>query len=191
MVKNPLTSAGDAGDARLIPGFRRSPRGRNSKPLQYSCPQNSMDRGPWWAIVHRVVKSWTEHTHRILKKLFLILKIKLSMYSFPPRKEIPKVSNSSWLFNYIESVFRWQSAVIAKSFFWGLSHHVDFLVREGQSDQFLPEWSRSAHLSPFTGSFTVCLALQVIFKAHPEHWSLGLTLKGQSLSGQRNTYFLF
>ena len=31
----------------------------NGNPLQYSCLENPMDRGAWWAIVHGVVKSWT------------------------------------------------------------------------------------------------------------------------------------
>ena len=31
----------------------------NSNPLQYSCLENPMDRGAWWALVHRVAKSWT------------------------------------------------------------------------------------------------------------------------------------
>ena len=52
MVKNPPASAGDGRDAGLIPGSGRSPRGGNGKPLQYSCLENSMDRGVWWATVH-------------------------------------------------------------------------------------------------------------------------------------------
>ena len=32
---------------------------RNGNPLLYSCPENSMDRGAWWAAVHGVMKSWT------------------------------------------------------------------------------------------------------------------------------------
>ena len=85
MVKNPPASAGDAGDTSLIPGLRRYPEGRNGKPLKYSFMKNYMDIGPWWAAVHRVVKSQTEHAHRILKQLLLILKMKLSMYSLSPR----------------------------------------------------------------------------------------------------------
>ena len=33
-------------------------KGMNGKPLQYSCLENSMDRGPWWATIHGVPKSW-------------------------------------------------------------------------------------------------------------------------------------
>ena len=41
-----------------IPGSGRSPGG-NGIPLQYSCLENPMDRGAWWAAVHRVTKNWT------------------------------------------------------------------------------------------------------------------------------------
>ena len=51
--------AGDAGDGGSIPGSRRSPEGGHSNPLQYSCLENTMDRGAWWATVHGVAKSWT------------------------------------------------------------------------------------------------------------------------------------
>ena len=52
-------SACNAGDAGLIPGLGRSPRGGHGYPLQYSCLENPMDRGAWRATVHRVAKSWT------------------------------------------------------------------------------------------------------------------------------------
>ena len=40
-----------------IPGPERFPGGGNDNPLQYSCPENSMNRGAWWASVHGVSKS--------------------------------------------------------------------------------------------------------------------------------------
>ena len=46
-------------DMGLIPGSGISPREGNSNPLQYSCLENSTDRGAWWATHHRVAKSWT------------------------------------------------------------------------------------------------------------------------------------
>ena len=52
VVKNLPANAGDARDSGLIPGLGKSPRGGNGNPLQYSCLENSMDRGAWWAIVH-------------------------------------------------------------------------------------------------------------------------------------------
>ena len=45
-----------AGDVGLIPGLGRSLGERNGNPLQCSCLENSMDRGAWWATVHRVAK---------------------------------------------------------------------------------------------------------------------------------------
>ena len=53
-------SAGGAQDVGLIIGSGRSPRGGNGKPLQYSCLENFMDRGAWWATVHRVTKAQTQ-----------------------------------------------------------------------------------------------------------------------------------
>ena len=49
----------NAGDLGLIPGSGRSPGEGYSNPLQYSCLENSMDRGAWQATVHRVPKSGT------------------------------------------------------------------------------------------------------------------------------------
>ena len=52
-------SACNAGDLGSIPGSARSTREGNSNPLQYSCLQNSMDRGAWWTTVNGVTKSQT------------------------------------------------------------------------------------------------------------------------------------
>ena len=53
VVKN---SPANAGDPDLISGSGRSPGEGNGNPLQYSCPDNSMNRGAWWATVHGVTK---------------------------------------------------------------------------------------------------------------------------------------
>ena len=58
-VKNLPAKAGDIKEVGLIPGSGRSPGGRHSNPFQYSCLKNPMDRGTWWATVHRITKSWT------------------------------------------------------------------------------------------------------------------------------------
>ena len=50
-------SACNAGDLGLIPGLGRSPGEGNGNPLQYSCLENSLDRGAWWATVYGVAKS--------------------------------------------------------------------------------------------------------------------------------------
>ena len=59
MVNNPSAHAGDIRDLDMILGLRRSPGGGHSNSLQYSRPENPMDRGDWWAIVHKVTESDT------------------------------------------------------------------------------------------------------------------------------------
>ena len=54
VVKNPPANAGDTG---LMPGLGRSPGEGNGNPHQYSCWENPMDRGAWWAEVQVKVKS--------------------------------------------------------------------------------------------------------------------------------------
>ena len=51
-------SACNVGDSGSIPGLGRSPGDGNGYPFQYSCLENSMGRGAWWAIVHTVARSW-------------------------------------------------------------------------------------------------------------------------------------
>ena len=57
MVKNLPANAGESRDSGLIPGSRRSPGGGHTDPLQCSLLENPMDRGAWWATVHRVTKT--------------------------------------------------------------------------------------------------------------------------------------
>ena len=57
--KESACSAGDIGDMGLIPGLGRSPGGEHGNPLQYSCLENLMDKGAWWATIHGVSKSQT------------------------------------------------------------------------------------------------------------------------------------
>ena len=56
VVKNSPANERDVG---LIRGLGTSPGERNGNLLQYSCLENSMDRGAWWAIVHGVTKGQT------------------------------------------------------------------------------------------------------------------------------------
>ena len=56
MVKNLPANAGDLGS---IPGSGRSPGGGHGNPLQYSCLENPMDRGAWWATIDGAAKSQT------------------------------------------------------------------------------------------------------------------------------------
>ena len=70
VVKNLPANAGDVRDVDLIPGLGRFRGGGHGSPFQYSCLENSMDRGAWGAIVHRVTQSQTQlkqlsmHTHK-------------------------------------------------------------------------------------------------------------------------------
>ena len=69
--KKSFVNRGDSGDMGSISGFGRSPKGGNGNSFQYSCRENSMDKGGWRAIVYVVAKSWTglatkrtrTHTH--------------------------------------------------------------------------------------------------------------------------------
>ena len=59
----------NAQDKDLTSGLGRSPGGGNGNPLQYSCLENPMDRGHWWAVVHGVTESQTQvstHTHNYI-----------------------------------------------------------------------------------------------------------------------------
>ena len=59
VVKNLPANSEDAGYTASIPGSGRSPGGGNGNLIQYSCLENSMDRGAWWATVHGVLKGQT------------------------------------------------------------------------------------------------------------------------------------
>ena len=77
MVKNMPANAGNAGDAGLIPGLKRSPEKGNGNPLQCSFLGNPMDRGAWQATVHEAAKSQTQlsnftftfHFHALEKEM--------------------------------------------------------------------------------------------------------------------------
>ena len=56
-------SACNVGDPGSIPGLGRSPGEGNGHPLQYSCLENPMDGGAWWATVHGFGKSRTRLSH--------------------------------------------------------------------------------------------------------------------------------
>ena len=60
VVKNLPANAGDARDVGLIHGLGRSCGGGSGNPLQYSCLENSTDRGAWWATVYGVTESQTQ-----------------------------------------------------------------------------------------------------------------------------------
>ena len=63
-VKKLPANTGDEGDVGSVPGSGGSPAGGNGNPLQYSCLENTMDKGVWQATVHRVVKNQTQQMKR-------------------------------------------------------------------------------------------------------------------------------
>ena len=77
VVKNPPANAGDIRDTGSIPGSGRSPGEGNGNPLQYSCLENPMDRGAWWATAYNVVESWTR-----LKRFSMHTRIYVLILSF-------------------------------------------------------------------------------------------------------------
>ena len=130
MEKNLPANAEDCSDAGLIPGWGRSPGGGNGNPLQYSCLENSMDRGAWWTVVPGVTKSQTQlsvhmhvcvhthththtHTHRAgilpaLQGLFKLHPHSLTCCTWFCLKEMSKISwflkNYSW-FHFLHYFF--------------------------------------------------------------------------------------
>ena len=65
VIKNLPTNAGGARDTGLIPGLGRSPREGKGYPLQYSCLENSVDRGVWQVTVMRLWKVRHEWAHTL------------------------------------------------------------------------------------------------------------------------------
>ena len=81
VVKNPPANTGDMRDVGPIPASGRSPGGRHSNLLQYSCLENPMNRGAWQATVHRVAKSQTRlkslsrHAYKVGRSKYSIFDI--------------------------------------------------------------------------------------------------------------------
>ena len=83
VLKNLPAKAGDKRNMGSIFESRRSPGEGNGNPFKYSCLENSVDRGDWWATVHGVTKRWTQpnglsmHAHTYVDAGLLI-------YALPP-----------------------------------------------------------------------------------------------------------
>ena len=59
VVKNPSANSRDVKDMSLIPRSEKSPGVGSGHPLRYSCLENSLDRGVWWATIRGATKSQT------------------------------------------------------------------------------------------------------------------------------------
>ena len=111
VVKNPPASAGDARDVGSIPGSGRSPGEGHGNQLQYSCLENPMDRGAWWAMVHMVPKSQTQ-----LKRL--------STTQHGGNLELNYIFKDSSLFFANEGTFTvFRMCRIFQNIFWGTTIH--------------------------------------------------------------------
>ena len=86
-VKNPPAVQEMQADAGWISGLGRSSEGGQGNPLQYSCLENPLDRGAWWATVHSVAKSQTQ-----LKQLSMHAHINSVYMSMPVSQPTPHLS---------------------------------------------------------------------------------------------------
>ena len=83
----------NVGDLDSIPGSGRFPGEGNGNPLQYSCPENPMDGGAWWATVHGVTKSRTRLSNFTFTFIF---KIRLSQIIHLESESSSALSDSLW-----------------------------------------------------------------------------------------------
>ena len=60
---------------KRLPAMQETPGEGNGNPLQYSCLENPMDGGAWWATVHRVTKSWTQLSDFTFTFIFVLLMV--------------------------------------------------------------------------------------------------------------------
>ena len=94
----------------LILGLERFPGGACGKPPQYSCLENPMDRGAWWAAVHRVAKSWmTEGTEYTRSTKYKWSRITLLVEMIPARMwnylaaHMERMSRAHWVLSSLSS----------------------------------------------------------------------------------------
>ena len=90
-------SACKAGDQGSIPGSGRSPEEGNGNPLEYSCLENSIDRGAWWATVHGVTKSQTRLSDFTFTFHFHALKNEMATHSSVLAWRIPEMEEPDGL----------------------------------------------------------------------------------------------
>ena len=97
VVKNLPANTGAAGDGGSIPGSGRPPGGGHGNPFQYSCLENPMDRGAWWAAVHEVAGSWTRLSNFTFTFHFHALKKEMATHSSILAWRIPGMSGPGGL----------------------------------------------------------------------------------------------
>ena len=110
----------------MIPG---SPGEGNSNPLQYSCLENPLNRGAWWAIVHGVRKSWTwvsnQHFHFFSLKLLISAWVFLLPHKHPAtshtQPRAPHITLPSMVWLVMESVWTQTLSLGASLYLFWLS----------------------------------------------------------------------
>ena len=112
MVKNPPANSGDAGDVGLNPGSGRSPGVGNGNPLRYSCLENSMERGTWWAAIQGASKTWPQlsnwtHTHTIQYSSNIFPPLQGHMALWKPLDKLFKLSEVLGGFDSSPSLQEW------------------------------------------------------------------------------------
>ena len=140
-------SAYNVGDPSSILGSGRSPGEGNGNPLQYSCPENPVDRGAWWATVHGITKeSWTDICITICE-FWKVPASKYQLFCFPVLPEDVWLWSSSVrqrdsfaLLGYLEVLFKiWEIA----STVMGSILHLNLQKMElGQTLDVLFTWTR-------------------------------------------------
>ena len=90
VVKNLPANAGNLKDVGSIPDLERFPGGGLCNPLQYSCLENPIYRGPWWATVHTApMTEMTECTHQKIRKEWihfnLLYEVSINLKATPPQ----------------------------------------------------------------------------------------------------------
>ena len=158
MVKNPPTSAGDTGS---ILGSGRFPGEGNGYLLQYSCLENPMDRGAWWATVHGVAKSQTQlsdfHFHMFTAGFFTVGKPKSIQ---PSPASWPRIPSAGKAFS--SSFQPWNPTHLCVLSFYGLEfpHSHDPLLCKGT------EYKHACSLSYILQWGRVLTPLQEVFTDH-------------------------
>ena len=155
-VKNLPANAGDIKDVSSIPRSGRSPGGGYGNLLQYFCLENPMDKGAWWATVHRVAKSqkWLKwlnthtHTHTHTHKNFII--------SGPTLKSL-----IGFVLIFLYSVREGSNFILLKMDIQFSQHHCMFLTLLSKvSSSWIYFWA--LHSVPLVYMLSLCQYLTVL-----------------------------
>ena len=156
----------------LISGSGRSPGRGNGNPLQYSCWENSMDRGAWWTAVHGVTKSWTRLSMHSC--IFTNWRFETTLHS--TNLEAP-FFQLHWLNSCFHVTF-WNSHNISDFFFFFFFFLflliINIKMNPPQVYMCSPSWTLLPPPSPYhpsgSSQCTIFLVTIVIVLGHHEPW---------------------